>query len=57
MTTFKVMKGGGAVPSVTSGGSSVQRSLSPQVSVVDVGAVEQQELAGQQRPLQTGNRR
>lgn len=42
---------------MSSGGSSVQRSLSSLVSVVDVCAVYQQELAGQQRPLQTAQKK
>lgn len=49
--------GGGAsspaLPSVTGSGRNVQRSPTSQVSMVDVGAVQQQELAGQQRPLQS----
>lgn len=36
------------IPSVSSSSSSVQGSLSSQVSVVDVGSVHQQELTGQQ---------
>lgn len=44
------------LPSVTSGGSSVQRPLTSPVSVVNVGSILQQELAGQQRPLQEAKR-
>lgn len=44
------------VPSVSSGGGSVQRPLSSLIPVVDVGPVNQQELTGQQRPLQVAQR-
>lgn len=44
------------LPSVSSCGCSVQRPLSSQVSVVDVCSVLQQELTGQQRPLQAAQR-
>lgn len=40
------------LPGVSGRGRRVQRPVSPQVSVVDVCPVLQQELAGQQRPLQ-----
>lgn len=39
------------VPGVSSGGSSVQRTLTSLIPMVDVGPVNQQELTGQQRPL------
>lgn len=44
------------LPGVTSSGGSVQRPLSSKVSVIDVCAVLQQELARQQRPLQAAER-